>query len=209
MDYKKLIEDIEVLRRDPSEKNAKNSLTKNIKETFGNDCIEKNYSGCSFRKPNLIVIKKDSTKLILYFHYSKEIGFFGFDKTLITEVIDYIIKNDSEKIYFYLLFVLETSDNKVKYFSVPIFFIKNFEMDISISDYKGTISPQYKFLLDLINGKYKLKLKNKRYEDISNFETDIEGLFNENFMKIHDEEKIKYYDVIKAKQELTTKLVGS
>lgn len=201
----------------------KRELIQKIKEVFGEECVQKNYIEkhigkknytvtnvgkyifTNFRAPNLIVLNKDNINLILYFHYSEEIGFYGFDKNLINDIIEYTNKNSSEKIFFYLLFILDVPDERVEYFCVPIFFIKNIESDISVTDYKGTIGPQYKFHLELIKNRYYLKLKKGRYEDISDFKIEVSKLFNQTLIARYNEEKIRYENILRDKQKLLKK----
>ncbi len=183
----------------------KRELIKKIKEIFGEECIERDYTKHSFRAPNLIILNKGELKLILYFHYSGEKCFYGFDKNIIAEVIDWVNKNNPEKVFFNLLFMLNTSDEETIYFCIPIFFIKNIESDISITKDKGTIGPGYRINLEFIKNRYHLKLKNGRYEDISDFKIEISGLFNEDLMARYEEEKIRYEGTLRDKQELLKK----
>ena len=194
----------------------KRELINKIIEEFGEECVERDYTkqpfwGHSFRKPNLLVLKYGIINLILHFHYSEaigreEIGLYGFDKNLINEVIDNINKNPSEKIFFNLLFILDIPGEKVEYFSIPIFFVKNIENSISVTGYKGTVGPRYIFHIEKSKNKFYFKLKNKSIEDISQFKIDIKDLFSENLIKIYNEEKIRYETLIKE-QELLKNLI--
>ena len=183
----------------------KRELIQKIKEAFGEGCIERDYTKYSFRAPNLIILNKGDIKLILYFHYSEEIGFYGFDKNIITEIIDWVNKNNPEKVFFNLLFMLGIPDEETVYFCIPIFFIKNIESDISVTKDKGTIGPGYRINLELIKNRYYLKLKKGRYEDISDFKIEISELFNQTLITRYNEEKIRYENIVRDKQELLKK----
>ena len=189
----------------------KKRLIDEIKKAFGPNCIKEETR--DFKRKHIIVFQNEGNEIIIDYHFAgkefgKEgIGFLGTDVNFIDKATAYIENNSSRRIYYYVLLNLILSEEEEMYFAIPIFFIKNNKQDISKSEYKGSIPPGYKFHTINKKGKYWLRLKNNRYEDLSIFQTSIKGLLNLNLMNRYDEEKEKYFNTKKDKEELLKKLV--
>ncbi len=179
-------------------------LISEIKQIFGQNCLKK--STYDFKRKNLIIFQDGENEVILDYHFSDEIGFFGTDVNFIDYVVTYIEDNSSRKIYYFLLLKLKNSEEDEVYFAIPMYFIKNNKQEISKSEYKGSIPPQYKFKIIFKNGKYWLRLKNNQLEDISIFQTSIKGLLNQSLINYYEEEKEKYFNTKKDKEGLLRKL---
>lgn len=181
------------------------ALISEIKRFYGDDCIDN--STKNFSKQNMVIFKKNITGVILYFHFSNEIGFFGSDVGHVNHIANYITDNASKRIYAFIYLMLDNLEIRKVNFALPVFFVKNHESEISKSKYKGSIPPQYKFNVIFRNGKYWLRLKNNQLEDISIFQTSIKDLLNQSLINRYEEEKEKYSSISKDKQELLKKLV--
>lgn len=173
------------------EYNTKKMFIENLKKIYGEKCIKGNAS--NFRELNYIVVQKNNSNIVIYFRYSKEKGFYGLDKKWISSAIAEIEKSWTEDTYFYVYFILNL-DSETKYFAIPVFFLKNRESGISVTDHKGKASPQYKVVIVEHKGKYCIRFKGNNYEDISNFEKDSEHLFDTNLITEHDREKKKFFE---------------
>src|SRR3989344_8121989 len=100
----------------------KKVLIDEIKQYYGIGCIdEETYN---FPKQNIVIFKYNNFEVILYFHYSKEIGFFGCDIGYIDMIIEYIIKNPAKKIYSFIYLILGDLEMKKVNFAIPVFFVK-------------------------------------------------------------------------------------
>jgi len=183
----------------------KRRLIDEIKKVFGQDCIRENTY--DFKRKNLIIFQSGDIEVIIDHHFSdNELGFFGTDVDFIDYATKEIEADGSHQIY-YVLLVFGISEKDEIYFAIPIFFIKNNKQEISKSEYKGSIPPQYKFNIIFRDGKYWLRLKNNQLEDISVFQTNIKDLLNQSLINRYEEEKEKYFSTKKDKEELFKKLV--
>lgn len=187
-------------------------LIDKIKKVFGPDCIKKNtkygYGIYAETRRNLIIFQSGDIEIRINHHFSdNELGFFGTDVDFIDYATKEIEADTSPQIYYYALLVFGISEEDEIYFAIPIYFIKNNKHDISKSEYKGSIPPQYKFNIVFKNGKYWLKLKNNQLEDISIFQTNIKDLLNQSLINQYEEEKEKYFSTKKDEEELLKKLV--
>lgn len=182
-------------------------LIDNIKQVFGVNCIKEETR--KFQKANIIVFEVNGIENILLFHYGRlmgDKGFFGSDIEYVDIIVDFINNNKSRKIYSFMLFMLGLQNDIIKYFAIPIFFIKNRQSDISKT--KGDkYVPQFRFNIVQKNNKFYLRLARNQYEDLSNYTIKITDLLNEKLLKNHDLEKEKYFSIKKDKEELLKKLV--
>lgn len=185
-------------------------LIDEIKKAFGPECIKKNtkYTIQPVTRKNLISFQSGDIEIRIDYHFSdNELGFFGTDVDSIDYAAKEIEADTSHQIYYYVLLVYGISEEGNIYFAIPIYFIKNNKDNISKSEYKDSIPPQYKFNIIFRSGKYWLRLKNNQLEDISVFQTDIKGLLNKNLINRYGEEKEKYFSIEKDKEGLLRKLV--
>ncbi|MBI2652822.1 hypothetical protein HYX00_05125 [Candidatus Woesearchaeota archaeon] len=159
-------------------------LINEIKRFYGYDCIDD--SAKNFDKQNMIIFKKNTAEVILYFHFSNEIGFFGSDVGYVNHITNYIADNASKKIYTFVYLMLGDLETWNVNFALPIFFVKNHESEISKSQY-----PQYKFNIIFKKGRYWLRLKSNQLEDISIFQTNIKDLLSQRLINRYEEEKEK------------------
>lgn len=177
-------------------------LIDNIKQVFGANCITQ-----KFQKANIIVFEVNGIENVLLFHYGRlmgDKGFFGSDTEYVDNIINFINNNKSRKIYSFMLFMLELPNNIIKYFAIPIFYIKN--NDSNISKTKGDkYVPQYRFNIAQIKNRYYLRLAGNQYEDLSHYNIKITDLLNSKLLKKHDEEKEKYFSAKKDREELIKK----
>ncbi len=176
----------------------KKELIDEIKAYYGSECIEDETK--TFNKQNIIIFKCNDIEIILYFHYSSELGFFGCDVGYVDRIAAYITDNPSKKIYSYIYLILNDNELGKVNFAFPVFYVKTHQSDISKSEY-----PQYKFNILYKNGIYWLRLKNNQLEDISSLISDINNLLSEKLMRIHDEEKEKYVNKAEAQMALLKK----
>ena len=202
---------IDLLRVPNKDDQRKKRLIDEIKKAFGPNCIKEERR--HFKRKHIIFFQYEGNEIIIDYHFGrKEFGkegirFFGTDIDFIDKATAYIENNSSRRIYYYVLLNLILSEEEEIYFAIPIFFIKNNKQDISKSEYKDSIPPGYKFHTINKRDKYWLRLKNNRFEDLSIFQTNIKDLLNQNLMNRYEEEKEKYFNNKKDKEELLRKLV--
>ena len=185
------------------EYNTKKKFIESLKKIYGEECVKGNAS--NFRELNYIVVQKHNSKVVLYFRYSKEKGFYGLDKGWISHAIAELEKW-TEKNYFHVYFMLDLVD-EIRYFAIPVFFLKNRESGISVTDHKGKVSPQYKTIIVEHKGKYCIRFKDNDYEDVSKFEKDSEHLFDADLIREHDLEKKKFFENKESEAGLLRRLI--
>lgn len=178
-------------------------LIDEIKRCYGEGCIDD--STKKFKKQNIVIFQHKDTEVILYFHFSNEIGFFGCDVGYVDRIANYIIENPSKKICSYIYLILNEQEIAKTNFAIPVFFVKNNQSDISKTEFKGSVPPQYKFNILYKNGKYWLRLKNNTLTEISNFIADVKYILSGGLVKIHNEEKEKYINKVEAQKNLLKK----
>lgn len=181
-------------------------LIDEIKKVFGEDCIKEDTY--NFKRKNLIIFQSGDIEIIIDHHFSdNELGFFGTDVDFIDYATKEIESDASHQIYYYVLLIFGISEESEISFAIPIYFIKNNKQEISKSEYKGSIPPQYKFNIIFRSGKYWLKLKNDQLEDISIFQINIKDLLNQSLINRYGEEKEKYFSIREDEEQLLRKLV--
>lgn len=185
----------------PVNKNYRRKMTliDEIKKCYGENCIGE--STKNFDKQNIIIFTHNDNEIILYFHFSNEIGFFGCDVGYVDRIASYISDNPSKKVYSFVYLMLNDDETGKVNFAIPVFFIKNHGSEISKTEDKQ----YYRFNILYKNGIYWLRLKNNPPEDLSNFISGIQDITSDNLMNRHDKEKEVFVNKADAQRALLIK----